>query len=412
MIGYGYLGYGYSGYTDIPYTATWTKAFSFSYVAGTTVVVLPIITGTIQAGARVQVYAGESIAALVECALDTDTGIAFTSTTSGATNLYVHIVLSTSSRVLNPTIASLNVTIKQSTSLYTLATQIMADGLETANAEWDIDLELQKYLIPYSWMKTKDHRKAIGEVAEAAGGVAYQDRGGIVRVEAGNYLQRETSGAALAVINKDRILGLSSPISTVKNRIQVQTYPYAPGTNQVIWVMSGTKIINSAEILSFDVTWQDNIEAAIDCNLALTSTPSGATISSVTYYSYGAHIEVTGSADGQVINTLTVSGKPLTASGGRIVTETDGPSIRRNGDKTLAIMDNRLIQSATFAEEIAEAIIAITANESRDVSIDWRGDPTLELGDKVTVDGIDGVIVTQEFDFNGALKAKMQIRKV
>ena len=411
MTGYGVHGYGSAAYTDISYTASWTKAFTFTYEAGTTVVVTPVIAGTIPLGSSVKVYAGETIASMVEIPLSVGTGIVFLSTVSGLTNLYVKLSLFTSSRSISPLIDSLDITVAQSTSLYTLATQILADGLEPANAAWDIDTELQKYLIPYAWMKTKSHRQAIGEVAEAAGGVAYQDRYGIVRVEAGNYLQRETSGAALATIGQDRIYGLSSPVSKVKNRIQIQTYPYKQDSSQTVWTIPRAKAINNGEVVEFDITWRD-FDAVTDCSAAITSSPAGATITEATYYSYGAHLEVTGSANGQSITALTITGKPLIVVGGEIVTETDGESIRRNGDKTLAIMENRLIQSDTLAEEIAEAIIATTANEFRDIAIDWRGDPTLELGDKVTVDGFDGVIVTQEFDFDGALKAKAQVRRI
>ena len=411
MTGYSEYGYGEREYTDISYTATWTNAYSFTYVAGTTVVVLPALTGSIPIGTTVRIYAGESISTLAEIIDGAETGVVYTSTTSGATNLYVRLVFFTSSRAISPLISELLLTVSQSTSLYTLATQILADGLEPANATWNIDTELQKYLIPYSWMKTKSHRAALGEVAEAAGGVAYQDRYGVVQVEAGNYLQRETGSPSLATIAQDRILDMTSPVSTVKNRIQVQTWPYAPDSSQTIWELSSAKPINNSEVLSFDITWRD-IDAAIDCSASVTSSPVGATVTEETYYSYGAHIEVTGSANGQSITALTITGKPLIVVGGEIVTETDGESIRRNGDKTLAIMDNKLIQSDALAEEIAEAIIATTANEFRDVSIDWRGDPSIELGDKVTVDGIPGVVVTQEFNFNGALKAKAQIRRV
>lgn len=411
MTVYGEYLYGEREYTDTSYSASWSNAYTFTYVAGTTVVVLPVLAAVIPVGSSVRIYAGESIDSMVEIYDGIENGVVFTSTVSGATNLYIRLDLFTSSRAVNPIISELYFTVSQSTSLYTLATQILADGLEPANAEWNIDTELQKYLIPYSWMKPQSHRMAIGEVAEAAGGVAYQDRYGVVRVEAGNYLQRETGSPSLATIAQDRIIDMESPVSSVKNRIQIQTWPYTPDSSQTIWELHGEKTINNGQVLSFDITWRD-IEAAIDCSSAITATPSGATITSETYYSYGAHIEVTGSADGQVINEITITGKPLIAIGGEIVTETDGDSIRRNGDKTLAIMDNKLIQSDALAEEIAEAIIATTANEFRDVVIDWRGDPTLELGDKVTVDGIPGVIVTQEFNFNGALKAKAQIRKV
>lgn len=404
---YGYLE---REYEDTPYTATWGKAFSFSYIAGTTVVIAPTLTDAIPVGSSVRIYAGESMATLTEIFDGLDTGIVFTNSVSGTTNLYVRLVLFTSSRALNPIIASLNLVVKQSTSLWTLATQILSDALTDANVEWDVDLELQKYLIPYSWITQQTHREAIGQVAEAAGGVAYQDRYGIVRVEAGNFISQQELLTPLATINKDRILDLSSPISTVKNDIQIMTWPYVAGSNAQVWSLSSAKAINNGEVLSFDVKFND-FDAAINCSAAITSSPAGATITEETYYSDGAHIEVTGSFDEQSITALTVSGQPLTVVGSEVVIETDGSSIRRNGVKTLAILENKLIQSGTLAETIAEDIIATTANESRDISIDWRGDPTLELGDYVDVDGLTGIVVTQEFNFSGALTAKAQIRR-
>jgi hypothetical protein len=92
--------------------------------------------------------------------------------------------------------------------------------------------------------------------------------------------------------------------------------------------------------------------------------------------------------------------------------ETDGESVRRYGEKALVINDNNLIQTTEIAELIAESIVAITASASRDIDLDWRGDPTDELGDVVSVNGTHGVIVAQELNFNGALKASMQIRRV
>jgi hypothetical protein len=411
MIGYNEYGYSEREYTDTSYSASWTNTYTFTYVAGTTVVILPALTGTIPVGTTVKIYAGETILTLVEIPDAVETGIVYMSTVSGATNLYVRLVFNTSSRAINPIISSLGLTVKQSTSLYTLATQILADGLEPANADWEIDTELQKYLIPYSWLSQQSHRSAIGLVAEAAGGVAYQNRYGVVRVEAGNYLSRKTAEASLFTIGKNRIYDLSSPVSTVKNRIQIKTFPYVADASQTIWALSSSEDINNAQVLEFDITWHD-FEAAIDCSAAITSVPAGATITEETYYSGGAHIEITGSVNGQKITVLTITGKPLIVVGSEIITETDGDSIRRNGDKALSIMENNLIQSNTLAEEVAEDILETTAEEFRDVKIDWRGDPTLELGDKGIADGIPGVIVTQEFNHDGILRAKAQIRKV
>jgi len=408
---YGQGLYGTNLYEDIAYSATWANSYSFTYEAGTTVIVTPTLSCDCPPGSWVEIWAGETALTMTQLTNGIANPLVFTSTTSGATNLYVKLIFCTISGATNPTVNSIIWLIEQSTSLYTIATQILADGLASANVAWNIDTELTKYLIPYGWVDVMSHREAIGLVAEAAGGVAYQDRYGIVRVEAGNYLQRETSLPSVATITKSKTYKSTSPVSTVKNRIQIQTFPYAEDASQTVWAMNGTTIINNGETKTFDVKYTD-WDAVVDGVASITSSPAGATISTETHYSTGAHLVVTGSANGQSITALSITGKPLVVVGAQLVEKTDGGSIRRNGDKTLSIMDNKLIQSATLAEEIAEAIIASTAQEARDVVKEWRGDPTLELGDKVTVDGEDGVIVTQDFTYDGIFSARAQIRKV
>jgi hypothetical protein len=109
--------------------------------------------------------------------------------------------------------------------------------------------------------------------------------------------------------------------------------------------------------------------------------------------------------------TLSISGKPLKVVGSNTISESDGDSIRRYGTKSLVINDNNLIQSNDTAEAIAEDTIAITKNPNRDIEIEWRGDPCDELGDVVDIIGTHGVLVSQEFNFKGFLKAKAKIRR-
>lgn len=407
---YGNSLYNSCTYNGLNYTGTWDKSYSFTYLAGTTVSLTLDIVKTVPVGTSILIYAGENVSSMTLVPESTKTAILFTSTTSGATNLYVKVIMTRTSSE-TPVLTSLGITIEQETSLYTIATSILSDALTPSNGEWVIDTELQKYLIPYAWFKPTDHRQAIGKVAEACGGVAYQDRYGKVTVEAANFAERSVTGTALSAITDSMILKASSPVSDVRNRIQIQTSPYIPkAAPEKVFELYGTNTINNNEQKTYDVVFR-GYDAVIDCSATLTSTPTGATIISEEYFSYGATIVIEGSSDGQVVN-LSVDGTPLIQSGVELIERTDGDSIRRNGDRALSIMDNNLIQNSLVAGTIADDILATTKQESRDINITWRGDPTLELGDEISINGQQGVIITQEFRFNGALSASMQMRKV
>ncbi len=392
------------------YIGTWTLAFSFTYVAGTTVSVTPTLVATVPLECSVEISAGEALDDLTVLQNGAKGAVEFTSTVSGVTNLYVRLTLRSSFLGSTPVVDSIGLLVEQQTSLYTIATQILADGLAASSGSWEIDPELQKYLVPYLWLSPTEHRKALGQIAEAAGGVAFQDRLGSIRVQAGNYLTRDVELPVVDSIGEDRILNIASPVSKIKNRIQITTFPYAAQAEQALWTLTDDLLIDSGETRLFRVKWAD-YEAAIDCAISLVSTPAGATVTSSSFYSWGADFSILGSSAGQSL-ALSVRGKPLALSGQQIVERSDGFSIRKNGEKVLVIKENAMVQTEFIAGEIAQDILDVTAQESRDIELTWRGDPTLELGDKVSVVDVPGVIVTQEFNFNGALSASAQIRKI
>ena len=394
------------------YVSEWYYAYSFNYLAGTTVIVTYDITAIIPEQCTIEVWAGETLATLVRLQEGVETPVLFLSTVSTTDNLYVQIIMRSTSVGVSPTITSLNILIQQETSLYTIAVQVLEDGLNPSNTNYLVDTELQKYLIPYGWLDTQSHRSALGQIAEAAGGVAFQDRYGTVLLQAGNYIKRitESLNSHVDTILDNRIINETSPVSVVKNRIQVQTYPYVPGIETTVWELRDDKIINNGEVKTYEIKYTD-VEAVIDGYASLSSAPSGATITSETHYSWGAVVEVTGSADGQVL-TLSILAKPLELEGAQLVTRTDGESIRRNGDRSLTIKDNKLIQNALLAGLIADSILETTAQEQRDIQIEWRGDPTLQLGDEVLKGIFDAALVSNDMTYNGAFAETTLMRKV
>lgn len=392
------------------YEATWTNSYAFDYLAGTTVSLTATVSAVVGDCCMYKIYSGESLSSLVEVPSGVKTAVLFTSNTSGATNIYIRIALFSTHYGNSPIISQIGLLIEQESSLYTIATKILDDGLTPSSAAWLVDTELQKYLIPYAWFDSVKHRYALGKVSEAAGGVAYQDRNGVVRVDAGNYIARQLGNGSDFVVSENEIYEASSPTSEVANRIQIKTRPYIALTETTLWSLEGDNTINGGQSKSFDVYYTD-YDAAIDQYASISSSPPGATVTSENHYSWGSSVTILGSADGQIL-TLTIEGKPIVTRNARIIERSDGGSIRRNGDNTLTLDDNNMIQSVSVAETIAQAILDTTAQESRDIVLSWRGDPTIELGDKGTVTGYDAVLVENTFDFNGVLKCKSRFRRV
>jgi hypothetical protein len=75
-------------------------------------------------------------------------------------------------------------------------------------------------------------------------------------------------------------------------------------------------------------------------------------------------------------------------------------------------LTNPLVQTTTIAQQLANLILSITSNPRRDVEIDWRGNPALELGDRITSKGGDFVVIRNELNWAGALRARLIGRRV
>ena len=70
------------------------------------------------------------------------------------------------------------------------------------------------------------------------------------------------------------------------------------------------------------------------------------------------------------------------------------------------------MQILAQAQAIADALLASVKDPRRDIEVDWRGNPALELGDRVEVKGKDYHVIRQEIDWAGALSARLTGRKV
>lgn len=161
------------------------------------------------------------------------------------------------------------------------------------------------------------------------------------------------------------------------------------------------------------------------------------TVNTITYYAWGVVLNVTNN-NAQATTTSTtsttlnpekaegycvvvVTAIPLKSQGLEGYTAKDTSSILENGVLKYSYPKNHLIQHRENAVDIATTLLATYVIPRKDISLDWRGDPSLELTDEVDVpeynkNGIytEGTfsIFKQIIKYDGTLKAKLEGRKV
>jgi hypothetical protein len=298
--------------------------------------------------------------------------------------------------------------VQQNKSLYELAEDVLQDaGL--ASDEYIIDTDLQNIIIPYAWFNPVSHREALRQIAEAGLAAAFQNRDGKIQIE--SFLI-SGDGPVLEITEDDYFPPLRAPSrqDQVANEIIVDTQPLRPATTPEEVYKSNEPITIPGNTTK-TITAFYNQPPVIDAVASLDNPPTGVSITEATYYGWGASIKIqnTNATDKQV--TLVIQGKPLTVQNKERAIARDETSILENGVLRFEFSANPLVQTLSQAQAIADTLLASVKEPRRDIEVDWRGNPALLLGDRVTVKGKDYYIIRQEIDWQGYLQAKLTGRK-
>lgn len=319
-------------------------------------------------------------------------------------------------------------------NLYDLAVTVLQDaGLQTT--EYQVDTALQSVVVPYAWFDPVSHREALRQIAEAALGQVYCDRNGVVRlvkapsyspVTRALYLEGAPFPAEVQVfdqaygISPDDYFSLSTPSrqGQVANEVIVDTQPLRPATTAEEVYRSNSPITVPANG-SVTITAHYNQPPVIEAVASLDSPPPSVTITAVTYYGWGATVTISNTNATNQNVTLVINGKPLRVQNKERATAEDAQSIRDNGRLRYQFPDNQLVQSLSVAQSIASGLLASYKDPRRDVQLEWRGNPALELGDLITVPESPDrtkrgffVVIRQELRWSGALTAVTEGRRV
>ncbi len=293
-------------------------------------------------------------------------------------------------------------------TLYSLVIAVLEDvGLKAE--EYFVDTELQQYLVPYSYFENQSHREALRKIAEACLGQCYCDRDGIVRIEGPSFLLSQI--VSVDTLTRDDYFSKDNPVkwSEVANYIEVETQPLRPDVLQKVY--RSNEVVSIAAGETKTVTAYYNNAPCINAAASITGTGS---ITSATYYAWGATVKVYSAAAGTF--ELTINAQPLKILNKDKIVRQDADSIVDMGTLKYTYPGNPLVQTVAIAEIIADKLLAYYKNPRRDVEVDWRGNPAMLLGDRVTVtdklEQNDYYVVKQELEYDGALRAKLSGRKV
>ncbi|SMB97738.1 hypothetical protein SAMN00808754_1931 [Thermanaeromonas toyohensis ToBE] len=303
-------------------------------------------------------------------------------------------------------------TVQQNKTLYDLAIAILQDAGLKPEEYW-VDTELQQYTVPYAYFEPMSHQEALRLIAEACLGQVYVDRNGIIRVEGPSFLASQTQ--SVLTLTADDYFQKDNPVkwNEIANYIEVETQPLRPvATAQEVYRSNEPVTVPAGGQKSLTVYYNEVpcIEAS-----AYLEGATNATISSVSYYAWGADLTLSNSGTSDESVTVVINAKPLKVQNKERAIAKDDASITDNGLIRYTFPTNPLVQTLSMAQTIADKLLASFKNPRRDVEVEWRGNPALLLADRITVvdqlERNDYYVVRQELEYAGALRAKLSGRR-
>jgi hypothetical protein len=228
------------------------------------------------------------------------------------------------------------------------------------------------------------------------------------------------------IISRDDIFQMTRPAKSEElvNVVDVSShrYDYEP-TVEEIYTSTDAETINGNATVTVTIEYKEKPakKSTVTIKIADKSgTHASVSVSSGTYYAWGAVLVLVNASALQQQYTIVITGYPLKLMGKDISSTSDATSINENGMLLYKYKDNYLIQSRTMAEKISAMLLDSYKTPRKDLSIQWRGNPALELTDIIETivfnkGGLSatGIFCTikQTLDFDGTLRATLGGRK-
>ena len=226
-------------------------------------------------------------------------------------------------------------------------------------------------------------------------------------------------------IAKDEYFTRNQPAKSeeIVNLVNVSTQPLVPVSELEKVFQTKDKIsLSFGEIKTIFVEYSKP-PVLIDGAVASIIDSEGGTmtINSADYFVWGAEVEVECTNGSSVQANVKIDGYPLEVQGAEIINTQDDDSIVTNGLQEYSYPENPLVQDTIMAQQIADNLLDAYKIARKDVTVVWKGNPALVLGDDIVVPEYERVydqvlgtfkITRNTIEFDGTLKETTEGRKV
>ena len=283
-------------------------------------------------------------------------------------------------------------------------------GLDNSFYNIDTTLDGSIYIVPFGWFKDVSHRKALTILATACSASVYQDRDGIIQVEAVDSLELNHLEPIQTFDRSDYTDKSNQPIyENIVNRISVTTQPLVKDTGVVIYTTTASQpeTIAANTTQEFTIDYRDSPVA--DQVASISPPVAGVSITISQHFAWGSILTVQ-NVNGTAKDFLfSVTGSTYEVEGQQTVTRSDDQSIFDNGLNVFIFPKNAFLQKKVLAGKIANTLLGSFADPERDLTVTFEpgGNPAIEMGDRIEVTDLYGNkeynIVNQQISFNGGL---------
>lgn len=310
-------------------------------------------------------------------------------------------------------------------TLYYIANAVLQyakDNIPLFDLVWEIDPELENFTIPFAWFEKKSYRDALKSISEACIGQVYMSKNDVLIIE--SYKANEPAAVDIT-ITKDNYFTRSQPsnLNDLKNYIEVETQPLslAETITQVYESPAAIAVEASGVISGIELAYSETPVAEAVATIIEETGGVDIFISDVVYYPWGCVLTINNLAAVPGTFKIRVEGYTFKVLYPETVTRQDATSIFENGKLTYKFPNNHLVQTNAVAVTIAENLLASYKAPRKDVTLNWRGNPALELGDVINVpiyqrgqinNTGNFVVYKNKIDFDGTLTGITDGRRV
>ena len=310
-----------------------------------------------------------------------------------------------------PIMALENVTLKY---LAELVLNHAKANIPLQDLRWYVGNDLESYTVTKPWFGKGTYFDAIRLIAEACLGCAWMSKDDVLYIRS---YTANVGGVSVLSITRDDYFDKNQPsnVDSMKNFVEVSIQSITKSEEKEA-VYSDKKLYTVAaeDEETFELSY--NNTPVSDTEFSLENLTGSAAIKSIQRFTYGCRITIENTGLTESTFNISVLGYTYALNSDLVVSSQDDDLITEYGRKELKY-ENNLVQDETTAQFIADVLVGGYGTLRRDVNLKWRGDPSIEVGDTVTVpeyenNTADFVVIKNDWSFDGALSCNTQARKL